>query len=55
MTIPNVTEKYKKENYEKVDNNNNNNNNNNVQEIKIWTYKQMVYAQPSTCPTKWHT
>ena len=25
-----------------------------VQEIWIWPYKQMVYAQPSTCPRKWH-
>ena len=27
----------------------------NVQEIQIWPYEQMVYAQPSTCPRKWHT
>ena len=27
----------------------------NVQEILIRPYKQMVYAQPSTCPRKWHT
>ena len=27
----------------------------NVQEISIWPYEQMVYAQPSTCPKKWHT
>ena len=26
-----------------------------VQEILIWPYKQMVYAQPGTCPRKWHT
>ena len=26
----------------------------NVQEISIWPYKQMIYAQPSTCPRKWH-
>ena len=26
----------------------------NVQEIEIWPYEQMVYAQPSTCPRKWH-
>ena len=25
----------------------------NVQEISIRPYKQMVYAQPSTCPRKW--
>ena len=27
----------------------------NVQEISIWPCQQMVYAQPSTCPRKWHT
>ena len=26
-----------------------------VQEIWIWPFKQMVYAQPSICPRKWHT
>ena len=25
----------------------------NVQEVSIRPYKQMVYAQPSTCPRKW--
>ena len=25
----------------------------NVQEISIWPYKQMVYAQPGACPRKW--
>ena len=25
------------------------------QEILIWPYKQMVYAQPSICPIEWHT
>ena len=25
----------------------------NVQEILIRPYKQMVYAQPGTCPRKW--
>ena len=25
-----------------------------VQEIQIWLYEQMVYAQPSTCPRKLH-
>ena len=24
-----------------------------VQEIKIWFYEQMVYAQPSICSEKW--
>ena len=24
-----------------------------VQEIWIWPYEQMVYAQPSTCPGEW--
>ena len=24
-----------------------------VQEIEIWPYEQMVYAQPSTCPGEW--
>ena len=23
--------------------------------FKIWPYKQMVYAQPSSCPRDWHT
>ena len=23
-----------------------------VQDIKIWPYEQMVYAQPSSCPRK---
>ena len=27
----------------------------NVQEILIWPCQQIVYAQPSTCPRKWHT
>ena len=26
-----------------------------VQEIWIWPYEQMVYAQPSCCPGEWHT
>ena len=26
-----------------------------VQEIWIWPYEQMVYAQPSICPRKWYT
>ena len=26
-----------------------------VQEIEIWPYEQMVYAQPRICPRKWHT
>ena len=26
-----------------------------MQEIEIWPCQQMVYAQPSTCPRKWHT
>ena len=24
-----------------------------VQEVKIWPFKQMVYAQPSICPGEW--
>ena len=27
----------------------------NVQEIKIWPYEQIVFAQPSICPRKWNT
>ena len=27
----------------------------NVQEIKMWTYLQMVYAQIRICPRKWDT
>ena len=27
----------------------------NVQEIEIWPYEQMVYAQPSSCPGEWDT
>ena len=26
-----------------------------MQEIEIWAYEQMVYAQPNSCPRKWHT
>ena len=43
----------------KTPNNNNKKTKNNplgdMQEIEIWPYKQMVYAQPSSCPRKWHT
>ena len=40
-------------------NNNNNDNNNNplgiVQDISIWPYEKMVYAQPKISPGEWHT
>ena len=26
-----------------------------VQKIEIPPYEQMVYAQPSICPSEWHT
>ena len=26
-----------------------------VQEIEIWPYDQMVYAQPNICPGEWDT
>ena len=26
-----------------------------VQEIEIWPYEQMVYAQPRMCPGEWDT
>ena len=25
-----------------------------VQEMEIWPYEQMVYAQPNICPGEWH-
>ena len=27
----------------------------NVQEIEVWLYEQMVYAQPRICPGEWYT
>ena len=35
--------------------NNNVNQLGDVQELEIWPYEQMVYAQPRTCPRKWYT
>ena len=26
-----------------------------VQELRIWLYEQMVYAQSNTCPEEWDT
>ena len=26
-----------------------------VQEIEVWPYKQMIYAQPGICPREWDT
>ena len=26
-----------------------------VQKTEIWPYEQMVYAQTSSCPKKWHS
>ena len=26
-----------------------------VQEIEVWPYEQMVYAQPRICPGEWYT